>query len=149
MSRENVELARRGYTAFRALLERATAGEDISDAPEWEVWDRDVVIVEIADYPDSDTYRGHEGMRRWLQGWLAAFDEMSVEPLEFIPAGDFVVVPTHQRFRSKAGLDVEQHITQVLRFRDGKVIYATGYRDKSKALEAVGLSEQETHAQSS
>ena len=144
-----MELARRGYIAFRALLERATAGEDISDAPEWEVWDADVVIVEIADYPDTATYHGHKGMRRWLEGWLDAFDEMSVEPLEFIPAGDFVVVPTHQRFRSKAGLDVEQHITQVLRFRGSKVVYATGYRDKSKALEAVGLSEQDTHAQSS
>jgi ketosteroid isomerase-like protein len=59
----------------------------------------------------------------------------------FIPADDYVVVPTHQRFRSKAGVSVKQHITQVLRFRDGKVTYATGFRDKSKAREAVGLSE--------
>ena len=46
---------------------------------------------------------------------------------------DYVVVATHQRFRSKAGIDVEQDITQVLQFRDGKVIYATGYRDRSNA----------------
>ena len=117
------------------------AGEDIRDAPEWEVWDPDVVIVEIADYPDTATYRGHEGMRRWLEGWFDAFDEMSVEPLEFIPAGDHVVVPTHQRFRSKAVVSVDQHITQVFRFRGGKVIYGTGYRDKSSALKAVGLLE--------
>jgi ketosteroid isomerase-like protein len=78
------------------------------------------VMVEIAEYPDTATYRGHDGMRRWLQGWLDAFDEMSVEPLEFIPAGDHVVVPTHQCFRSKAGVDVEQHIIQVLRFRGDK-----------------------------
>ena len=148
MSQENVELAKHGYMAFRALIERVMAGEDISDAPEWEVWDADVVIVEIADYPDAATCRGHRGMQRWLEGWRDAFDEMSVEPLEFIPAGDHVVVPTHQRFRSKAGLDVEQHITQVFRFRGGKVIYGTGYRDKSKALEAVGLSEQDAHADS-
>ena len=141
MSQENVELARRGYMAFQDLLDRAMAGQDISDAPEWEVWDADVVIVEIAEYPDAATYRGHEGMRRWLAGWLDAFDEMSVEPLEFISVGDHVVVPTHQRFRSKAGVDVDQHITQVLRFRGGKVIYATGYRDKSEALEAAGASE--------
>ena len=107
------------------------------------------MIVEIADYPDTDICRGHEGMRRWLRGWLDAFDEMSVEPLELIPAGDYVVVPTHQRFRSKAGVHVEQHITQVLRFRGGKVIYATGYRDKSKALEAVGLSEHDARAEPS
>ena len=141
MSQENVELAKQGYSAFRALLGRGAAGEDIRDAPEWDLWDENVVIVEIADYPDTDTYRGREGMRHWVQGWLDVFDELSVEPLEFIPAGDYVVVPTHQRFRSKAGVDVEQHITQVLRFRGGKVVYATGYRDKSKALEAVGLSE--------
>ena len=58
MSQENVELARRGYMAFRDLLERAVAGEDISDAPEWAVWDPDVVIVEIADVPDTATYHG-------------------------------------------------------------------------------------------
>jgi ketosteroid isomerase-like protein len=78
-------------------------------------------------------------MQRWLQGWLDAFDEISIEPQEFIPVGDQVVVPTHQQFRSKAGLEVEQYITQVLRFRGGKVIYATGYRDKSNALDAVGM----------
>ena len=55
-------------------------------------------------------------------------------------AGDHVVVHTHQRFRSKAGIDVDQHITQVLRFRGGKVIY-TGteplpdtFRDGAQAL---------------
>jgi ketosteroid isomerase-like protein len=99
------------------------------------------VIVEIAEFPDAGTYRGYEQMRRWIEGWLDVFDEISIEPQEFIPVGDHVVVPTHQRFRSKVGLEVEQNITQVLRFRGGKVIYATGYRDKSNALEAAGLSE--------
>jgi len=36
---------------------------------------------------------------------------------------------------------VEQEITQVLQFREGRVIYATGYRDRSNALKAVGLEE--------
>ena len=56
MSQENVELARRVYAVIRIFLERATAGEDISQAPEyWAVWDPDVVIVEIAEYPDAST----------------------------------------------------------------------------------------------
>ncbi len=139
---ENVEIARRLYVALRLLLDRAAAGEDISEVPEyWELWDSDAVIVEIAEVPDAGTYRGHEQIRRWIQGWLDAFDELSVEPRDFTPAGDHVVVSTHQRFRSKAGLEVQQDITQVLRFRDGRVIHATGYRDKSNALEAVGLAE--------
>ncbi len=81
------------------------------------------------------------GLRRWLQGWLDAFEELSIEPQDFLPVGDYVAVPTHQRFRSKVGVEVEQDVTQVLRFRGGKVIYGTGYRVRSKALEAVGLSE--------
>jgi ketosteroid isomerase-like protein len=105
----------------------------------WELWDPDAVIVEIAELPDAATYRGFEQMRRWIQGWFDAFDKISIQPQEFVPVGDYVLVATHQRFRSKVGIDVEQHITQVLRFRDGRVIYATGYRDRSNALTAVGL----------
>ena len=140
MASANVEIARRVYVATASLLEKAATGGDISDAPEyWELFDPDVVLVEIAEFPDAATYRGLEQMRRWLQGWLDAFDSISIEPQEFVPVGDHVVVSTHQRFRSKVGIDVEQDITQVLQFRDGRVIHATGYRDKSNALKAVGL----------
>jgi ketosteroid isomerase-like protein len=142
MSQENVEIARRLYVATASLFEKARAGGDVSDAAEyWELFDPDAVIVEIAEIPDAATYRGFEQMRRWLQGWLDAFDEISVEPQEFVAVGDHVVVSTHQRFRSKVGIEVEQNITQVLLFRDGRVIYATGYRDRSNALNAVGLAE--------
>jgi ketosteroid isomerase-like protein len=141
MSLENVEIARRVYVTSRTLLERAATGKDLDVSEYWELWDPDVVIVEIAEFPDAATYRGLEQMRHWLRGWFDAFAEISIEPQEFIPAGDSVVVPTRQRFRSKTGVEVEQDVIQVLRFRDGKVVYATGYRDRSKALEAVGLSE--------
>src|SRR3984893_1746674 len=140
MSQENVEIAQRLYVAIASLLEKAAAGGDISDAPEdWELFDPDVVIVEIAEVPDAATYRGLEPMRRGLQAWLDVFDKIPIEPQEFVPVGDHVLVSTHQRFRSKVGIEVEQDITQVLRFRDGRVIHATGYRDKSNALKAVGL----------
>jgi len=137
---QNVEIAQRVYVATASLLEKAAAGGDISDAHEyWELFDPDVVLVEIAEFPDAATYRGLEQMRRWLQGYLDIFDKISIEPQEFVPVGDRVVVSTHQRFRSKVGIEVEQEITQVLQFRDDKVIYATGYRDRSNALKAAGL----------
>jgi ketosteroid isomerase-like protein len=65
---------------------------------------------------------------------------MSIEPDHFTPAGDHVLVSTHQPFRSKTGVEVERDVTQLLRFRDGKVTYAAGYRDRSNALKALGLS---------
>jgi ketosteroid isomerase-like protein len=141
MSQENVEIARRLYVATTSLLEKAAAGGDISDTSEyWDLFDPDVVVVEIAEIPDAATYRGFEQMRRWIQGWLDAFEKISIEPQEFVPVGDHVVVSTHQRFRSKVGIEVEQDVTQVLQFRDGRVIHATGYRDKANALNAAGLS---------
>jgi ketosteroid isomerase-like protein len=140
VSQGNVEVAQRLYVATASLFERVAAGGNISDAHEyWELFDPDAVIVEIAELPDAATYRGVDQMRRWIQGWLDAFDEISIEPQEFVPVGDHVVVPTHQRFRSKQGIAVAQDITQVLRFRDCRVIYGTGYRDRSNALKAVGL----------
>src|ERR1700737_705375 len=114
MSEENVDIAKRLYVATASLLETGAAGGDISDATEyWQLFDPDVVIVEIAEFPDAATYRGLEQMRRWLQGWLDVFDRISSEPQEFVPDGDHVLVATHQRFRSKVGIDVEQDITQV------------------------------------
>ena len=142
MSQENVEVARRVYATTPAAVEALAAGGDASDAPEyWNLFDPNVVIVEIAELPDAATYRGLDQMRRWLQGWVDIFDEISVEPQDFVPVGDFVLVSTRQRFHSKTGIDVEQDITQVLRLRDGRVIYATGYRDRANALKAVGLEE--------
>jgi ketosteroid isomerase-like protein len=141
MSQENVQAARRVYLATASLLRKAAAGEDIGDAPEWELFDPDVVIVEVAEYPDASVHRGRDQMRRWLVSWLDAYDEIRVEPQEFVPVGDHVIVATRQRFRSKVGIELEQDITQVMRFRDGRMTHATGYRDRSNALEALGLSE--------
>lgn len=45
--------------------------------------------------------------------------------------------PDAGTFRGYEGM---QAWIQVLRFRDGRVVHATGYRDRSKALESVGLS---------
>jgi ketosteroid isomerase-like protein len=148
MSQENVEIARRNYELFRETWKRVKAGEQLAASPIWELWDPDAVVVEIADFPDANTYRGHQGITRWWMGWFENFEDALIEPQDFVPFGDHVVVQTHQWFLSKMGIEVEQDITHVLTIRDGKLVYATGYRDRAKALEAVGLSEQDAHADS-
>jgi ketosteroid isomerase-like protein len=96
------------------------------------LWDPDAVIVETADLPDTDTYRGHEGIVRWWMNWSDAFENAWIEPQDFLPHGDHVVVQMHQRFLSKLGIEVERDITHVFTLRDGKLVYATGYRDRTK-----------------
>ena len=142
ISDQNVEIVRRNYSLFRETWDRVKAGDDLSTSPLWELWDKDAVIVEIADLPDTDTYRGHGGIVQWWMNWSETFENAWLEPRgDFLTHGDHVVVQTHQRFLSKMGIEVEQDITHVFTLRDGKLLYATGYRDRSKALEAVGLSE--------
>ena len=132
MSQDNLATAQRLYGWFASAT---------GPPPEVsEIVHPDVVIEEVADFPDGAVYRGIEGVRDWMRGFFEVFEEISIVPEQYIEAGDTIVVPTKQRFRSKAGLDVEWEVTQLLRFRDGKLIYATGYRDHTRALAAAGLS---------
>jgi ketosteroid isomerase-like protein len=132
MAQDNLATARRVYAGFSA----ATSPPDVED-----IVHEDVVIEEVADFPDGGVYRGVEGVRAWLRGFFDVFEEITIEPQEFIEAGDTIVVPTKQRFRSKAGAEVDWEITQVLRFRDGKLVHASGYTDHAEALAAAGLSD--------
>ena len=122
---------------------QATAGEDpFTGLDPTALYHSDVVIEEIAEYPDADRYAGYDGMARWLRGWADTYRELEVTPHEFIIAGDdHVVVPLRQRFVSNSGVVQEQDVTHVFRLREGRIAFATGYRDKGEALEAAGLSE--------
>jgi ketosteroid isomerase-like protein len=142
MPQENVEIVRRNYRFFQSAWERVKAGEEpFKDLDPAGLYQSDVVIQEIAEYPDADRYRGYAGMARWLRGWAEIYRELEITPREFIAGGDHVVVPTHQRFLSNNGVEQEQFITHVFTVRDGRIAFATGYRDKADALKAAGLGE--------
>jgi ketosteroid isomerase-like protein len=67
---------------------------------------------------------------------------------EFIDAGDYVVAAVRVHGRGRAsGAPFEEHEVHVLRLRDGKATELREYRTKAEALEAVGLSEQDAHAE--
>ncbi len=67
----------------------------------------------------------------------------------FHDAGDKVVAIVRQRGKSKAGgLPVEMAFAQVWTMRDGKTSRMEAYANPAEALEAVGLSEQDAHADS-
>jgi ketosteroid isomerase-like protein len=131
MSRENVDLLRRGYE----YVERT--GEFLPEAAH-----RDFVW-------DTTTFRG--GMRpercvgvdeanRWLAEWLEGFEHWSVDVEEVFDAGDRVVAIVRQRASAKhGGPEVEMRFAQVCTFRDGLVVRVELYADRAEALEAAGL----------
>ena len=105
-------------------------------------------------WPASDElivepYRGHDGYAKLFAETREGVPDIQAEIEELFAVGDQVV--TCLRFWGhgrESGAPVEVRETQVFRFRDGKVIEAREYRTRAEALEAVGLSEQDAHADS-
>jgi uncharacterized protein len=131
MSQENVEIVRRRFDAFNeGDLAAAFALTD----PNFVWWDR-------ADDPGAGVYRGQDAVEKHLAE-IAEEIELQIEPLEFIEAGDAVVVPLRLSGRGLAsGVPFEAHEVHVFKLREGKVTEQREYRERSEALKAVGLEE--------
>ena len=71
------------------------------------------------------------------------------EPEEFIPVGeDQVVVPIRIVSIGRDDVEAVAHAVLVMTVREGRIAYMKGFQSKAEALEAVGLSEQDAHADS-
>ncbi len=132
MSQENVEIVRRAFEAFeREGLDGYLRYLD----PEIE-WTPTGAWIEAA------TYRGHEGVRRYLGSIEAEFDDLRVEPVRLIDAGEQVISSVRISGRGKtSGASVELTLISVGRLRDGMAYRIRNYPDMAAALEAAGLSE--------
>jgi ketosteroid isomerase-like protein len=136
MSQENVEIVRRGFELFVVGDLEAVAGllSEEAEVP-------DAAGVAASDAAEG-TRRGPQGFIDSSQAAFEAFEDYSVEALEFIDAGDAVVVPVRISGRGRASrVDVETHLTQVWTLCDGKIVRGEVYRTRDDALEAAGLRE--------
>jgi uncharacterized protein len=127
VSAENVDLIVRGYAyhAETGDLLVAALHEDI----EWHT---------AADLPDSDTYRGFEAVRGFLNAWGSAFEDFRGEILEVLDEGDYVVASLIVRGRLRdSGDEVAMPEVHVWKMRDGKAVEVREYRTKEAALEAI------------
>lgn len=129
MSDQDVEILRRGFEAFR------TGGVEALLPfihPEFEA----TTPASLAAEPD--TYRGHEGVRRYFDSFYDAMDEISFELREPTSVGNRVIVPTtlHARGRT-TGIEAEQEFVAAWWFRDGKAIRSEVYPTLEEAMEAA------------
>jgi ketosteroid isomerase-like protein len=130
MSQENVEVIQRGFEHFMATGE-----------PYWETFHAEVEVHDH-DTMDQGEYRGHAGLGRWLEDWAAAWSEFSMEPEEFLDAGEYVVMFVRMKATgASSGLVLERQDAMVFAVRDGKVLRLDYYNNRTEALEAVGLAE--------
>jgi ketosteroid isomerase-like protein len=114
VSRDNVEIVQCAFDAFNS---RGVEGIVTYIHPEFEA----TTPPNLASEPD--TYRGHDGVRRWFDSFYEVMDEIRWDSHAFHEVGETVVVEFTLRARGKTtGLDFGQNAVMVWRFRDGKAI---------------------------
>ena len=130
MSRENVEIVRRGIDAWNqreAEAWRAYAAPEI----EW--------IPGPAAAVEGIVYRGHDEVAKGLESVWQTFDEFHFVESEVRDFGESVIWLGRAKARGTAShveLDQEYALRFVL--RDGKVVTIQGFLGWSDALKAVG-----------
>ena len=100
--------------------------------------------------PYAGIYCGREVILSFLKEYWETWQYIEVQPEDFIEAqGDRVLVAFSVRARGKeSGVDIEARPTSVWTVRDGQIMRIAVYNERAAALEAVGLSEQDAHADS-
>ena len=129
MASENLEIVKAGFEAFNS---EGVDGVLPIIHPEFEAQ----TPPELATEPD--TYRGHDGVRRWFDSFDEVMDEIRWEPRSFSEAGDRVIVEFTLRARGKTtGLDFGQDAVMVWTLRDGKAVSLQLYPTLEEARAAA------------
>ena len=130
MSQEDIE-------ALRPVFEQFARGDfsAYDDLPD------ELELVVAPEMPDAGSYRGAAG-RDWLKGWVATFDRLTVEAVDFLDAGDQVVVEVLQRgWPRDSNAAVELSTWAVMTVREGLAVRMDLFLSRGQALRAAGLGE--------
>ena len=126
----NIEVVKRGFEALDSGGVEAMI--ELLD-PDFEA----VVPPELSVEPD--TYRGHDGMRRYFAAF-EGLEDVRFEYVDGVAAGDKVVVTMMLRAKgTDTGIPVEQLGHQVWTIRNGRAVRVEAFANKSDALVAAGI----------
>jgi ketosteroid isomerase-like protein len=134
MSQENVEIARHVNAAFNR--------GDVEAALSW--YAPDAELRDLQSAPDQPlSVKGTEEMLKVWVAWTGAFDDFRAEVDEYIDAGDVVIASTRWWGHGKeSGLMIDNRQYDSFAFETGKIVSVVlGYRSRTEALAAAGLSE--------
>ena len=150
MSQENVELVRGLWEPFKGVDLTAVDWDDeaIREMSE-RFWSPEVELRWSRSGPEARVYQGRDGVIQAFREWVEPFREYYIEPLDFIEQEDRVIIPQrHRGIGSTSGVSVEDEFTHVYEVRDHMITRVDEYDTLKEALEAVGLSEHDAHADS-
>jgi ketosteroid isomerase-like protein len=132
MPQENVQLVLSLYES----VEKGDYGSPLELFAEDVLWDTTRFGL-----PDlANVYRGHEELRGFWLGWLAAWETIEFPTLATEDLGDHVLVEVGQRNRGRgSGVAVDFHYWQIYSLRDGKVRACWSAATREEALDAAGV----------
>ena len=138
MSQENVEIVKAWYDAY--------------NREDWDAFLKDAAPGFEVDLSRAvGPWRGVFGLdqsRRLVEEFGETWESVRPEPHDFIEAGDLVVVPGTQHLKGRGGIEVVVSAALVWTIRNGAIERVTMYQERQDALEDLGLSEQDAHADS-
>ena len=90
----------------------------------------------------TEAAHGHAGVLEFLHAWFDAISDLRYDPEEVLDLGDrFLVTVRMSGHGSGSGVAVSRHVFVLSHVRRGWVVKQENFLDRSKALEAAGLSE--------
>ncbi len=120
----------------REMFSAANRAAETGGLDDWlNFFSQDILWEAVEDAPDAGTYRGHEGIRGYLEDWLDTVDGFRQDPRELTEVGDCVVADVRFTARIK-GTDNEMALDycQVSLIEDGKITRVKEFREHDDAL---------------
>ena len=132
MSRENVEIVRRGIDAWNQ--------RDIST---WLAGFRSDATLDWSRSrgPLNGVYRGRREIETFWTELFSTFEEIRLEAHGFTQEGSEVVVPNTAFLRGREGIEVVARSTFVFTVEDGQTARLRMFQEQADALEAIGRPE--------
>jgi ketosteroid isomerase-like protein len=91
---------------------------------------------------DGTVFRGHAGVRAWMERSKETWSELEGSPHVVASVGDQIVMAIDTRgVGHESGVPIHQRAFMVYSVRDGKIAACIAYSSEHEALEAVGLAE--------
>jgi ketosteroid isomerase-like protein len=143
MSHEDVSLVRQLYELLPNLRESEPEAVDRVDRFFAGYVDDQFEVQLPSDYPEGEqVFRGREGIQAVIAAGQETWSEWGFVPDRFLDAHDRVVVFARiVAVGRESGVPIELETTHVWTIREGRASAMRVYRNRSEALEAVGLRE--------
>ena len=132
MSQENVEVIREAWRATNRGDVDALLGLMTDDAD----------FRPPSHRLDGVTFRGHAGVRAWMERTKETWSKLEGSPHKVASAGEHVVMAVDTRaIGHDSGVPINQREFVVYTMREGKIAAIIAYPNEHDALKAVGLEE--------